>query len=115
MFDGINYLLFEKNKTELDNEVLAGFVPYMVGRYLSFYDKAYVEYVNDTLNTYGHIFPVMEDKFRFYDNIIPKLKRKKIEYVKKAKVEKKEEELPAPEFYSKREIEMLTSRGYLSK
>lgn len=114
MFEAINYLLFQKNKEELDNEILSSFVPYMVARYLSFYDKDYVNYVNDTLNTYSSVFDSPEGKFKFFDNIIPKVKRKKIEYVKKVK-EVKEDEIPIPEFYSKRELELLTNRGILRK
>lgn len=108
MFDTIDYLLFRKNKPELDNELLTGFVPYMVTRYLSFYDKNVVGYANDTLNRYTGIFKSKEEQFRFHDNIIPKLKRKKIQYIKKPKPAKEKEEKPIPEFYSKREIEMLT-------
>lgn len=108
MFETVNYLLFQKNKNELDNEILEGFVPYMVGRYLSFYDKNYVEYVNDTINTYGRVFDNKEDQFKFYDNIIPKLKRKKIDYIKKPKESSKKKEEPIiPEFYSKRELNFL--------
>ncbi len=52
MFEAINYLLFDKNKDELDSEILASFVPYMTARFLSFYDKSQVNYVNETLNVY---------------------------------------------------------------
>jgi hypothetical protein len=115
MFDTINHLLFKKGSEELDSELMASFVPYMVSRYLSFYDKDYAVYANETINQYGSVFKTPEDQFKFYDNIIPKLKRKKIEYVKKPKVDKDEEETPIPEFYSKREMKMLTNRGLLSK
>lgn len=115
MFEAINYLLFDKNKEELDNEILSSFVPYMTVRFLSFYDPAYVGYVNDTLNTYGNVMTTPEDTFKFFDSVIPKLRRKKIPYVKKPKEEKAKEEVPVPEFYSRREINMLTNRGFLSK
>lgn len=115
MFDAINYLLFEKNKDELDSEIMASFVPYMTVRFLSFYDPAYVGYVNDTLNTYGNVLKTPENQFKFFDNVIPKLRRKKILYIKKPKEEKLKEETPVPEFYSRREINMLTNRGLLGK
>lgn len=115
MFDAINHLLYKKGSEELDSEIMSSFVPYMVTRYLSFYDKDYVNYVNETLNQYGSVLKTQEDQFRFYDNIIPKLKRKKIDYVKKPKADKVEDDMPIPEFYSKREMQMLTNRGLLSK
>lgn len=110
MFKAINYILFEKNKKELDNEILSEFVPHMVSRYLSFYDKEYVSYINDTINTYGNIFDCVEDRFKFYDAVIPKVRKRKIDYVKKIKKEEKEEQVPIPEFYSSREMKMLTKK-----
>jgi len=108
MFNTINYLLFQKRK-ELDSELLEEFTPYMVARYMSFYDKNLLTYVNDTINRYGDVFSIKEDQFRFYENMIPILKRKKINYVSRKKKEKVEETQIIPEFYSKREISMLTS------
>jgi hypothetical protein len=84
MFEVINHMLFDK-KQEMTNELLKEFSPYMVTRYMSFYDKDLLKYANDTLNTYGHVFETDEEKFRFFENIIPKLKRKKIEYISKNK------------------------------
>jgi hypothetical protein len=115
MFEAINYLMFDKSKDELDSEIMSSFVPYMTVRFFSFYDPGYVVYANDTLNTYGNVLKTPEDQFRFFDNLIPKLRRKKIPYVKKPKDDTKVDETPVPEFYSKREINMLTNRGYLSK
>lgn len=108
MFNTVNYLLFQKRK-DLDGELLEEFSPYMVARYLSFYDKNLLTYVNDTINLYGDVFSEKEDQFKFYENIIPTLKRKKIEYVSKKKKEKVEDVQIVPEFYSKREIAYLTT------
>lgn len=106
IFDSVNYLLFDKAK-DVSTDALDSFVPYMVSRYMTFYgDGIYANYVNDTLNRYGSIFTNNEEQFDFYNNIIPKLKRKKIEYVKKTK-EVKEDEQSIPEFYCKREWALL--------
>lgn len=105
MFNTVNYLLFQKRK-ELDNELLSEFSPYMVSRYMSFYDKDCLNYVNDTVNIYGKLFNG-EDQFKFYENVIPILKRKKIDYTSKKKKEKTDNNKIVPEFYSKREIEYL--------
>jgi hypothetical protein len=85
MFEAINHMLFDK-KQEMSNELLEEFSPYMVTRYLSFYDKDLLIYANETLNMYGHIFTTDEEKFKFFENVIPKLKRKKIKYISKKKI-----------------------------
>lgn len=82
MFNAINHMLFEK-KEEMTNELLEEFSPYMVTRYLSFYDKDLLNYANNTINIYGQIFETDEEKFKFFENVIPKLKRKKINYISK--------------------------------
>ncbi len=114
MFAAINYLLFEKNKTELDDELLEEFNPYMVSRYLSFCNSgALSDYTNETLNMYGNLFKTKEEQFLFYENIIPKLKRQKITYFKKKVKEKTDKKIPVeeiPDFYSKKEINKLTSK-----
>ena len=103
-FKASNYLIFDKPKKELDGELLAEFSPWMTTKTFSFYgDGQLTDYINDTLNRYSDLFKVKEDQFRFFENIIPKQKRKRITYIKKAKKEKVED-IPIPEFYSKREI-----------
>jgi hypothetical protein len=82
MFNAINHILFDK-KGEMTNELLAEFSPYMVTRYLSFYDGDLLNYANETVNKYSEIFDTDEERFRFFENIIPKLKRKNINYISK--------------------------------
>ena len=107
MFKTINYLFHEKNRSELDVELLANFNPFITTKSFSYYDNGkYCGYINDTLNVYSGIFKTREDEFKFFDNVIPKLRRKKSEYIKKNKKELKKKSLPIPEFLSKREIDM---------
>ena len=82
MFNAINHILFDK-KGEMTNELLAEFSPYMVTRYLSFYDGDLLNYANETVNKYSEIFETDEERFHFFENIIPKLKRKNIKYISK--------------------------------
>lgn len=82
MFNAINHILFDK-KGEMTNELLEEFSPYMVTRYLSFYDKDLLNYSNETVNRYSQIFDTDEETFRFFENVIPKLKRKNIKYISK--------------------------------
>lgn len=84
MFNSINHILFDK-KGEMTNELLEEFSPYMVTRYLSFYDKDLLKYANETVNRYSQIFDTDEETFRFFENVIPKLKRKNIKYISKRK------------------------------
>jgi hypothetical protein len=105
-FKTTDYLIFKQNKKELDNELLSEFNPYLTTKTFSFYDPSLVDYINDTLNTYGNIFKSREDQFKFFENVIPKQKPRRINYIKKNKAEKVEI-TPIPEFYSKREIDMF--------
>lgn len=106
-FNTINYLLFDKKKKELDKEMLDEFSPYVTTKFASFYENGkYVDIVNDTLNRYMNLFKDKEDQFKFFDNMIIKDRKRKINYIKKPKKEKNES-LPIPEFYSKREIDMM--------
>ena len=82
MFNTINHIIFDK-KGEMTNELLEEFSPYMVTRYLSFYDENLLNYANETINKYSSIFETDEERFRFFENVIPKLKRKRINYISK--------------------------------
>ena len=111
MFDAINYLLHEKNKPELDPDLLQEFNPYFTSKVFSYYDSGkYSSYINDTLNLYSNIFNNKEDEFKFFDAVIPKLKRRKSEYIKKPALGKvKEDRQHIPDFSSKREVDLLES------
>ena len=101
--------MFEKNKKELDNVLLANFSPFITQKAFSYYnDGADCDYINSTLNRFQNVFETPEDQFKFFDNIIPKLKRRKYNYLKKPKLEKIEKDTkPIPEFYCKRELDMF--------
>lgn len=112
-FNATRYLLFEKNRRELDNDLLESFSPWMVAKSVTFCDSGLVDYVNDTINTYGNVFPTKEDQFTFFDHIIPRLRRQKIDYIKKPKAVETEKH-PVPEFSSRREFDTNESlRKYI--
>ncbi len=112
-FKTVDYLIFGKQTQELDAELLAEFSPFLVTKSFSFLnDGVFCDYINDSLNLYGNLFKNKEDQFRFFDNIILKQKKKRINYIKKPKMTKEKEVIPIPEFYSKREIDLLE---YLTK
>ena len=108
-FNTTKYLIFDKPKSELDSELLSEFNPWLTTRTFSFYnDGAMVGYINDTLNRYSQIFPTKEEQFKFFENVIPKQKRKRISYIKKPKAKPQEVER-IPEFYSRKEFDMLNN------
>ena len=106
LFDTVNYLLYNKNKKDLDSELLEYFDPFITMKMASFYNEASAIWTNDHLNIYGHIFKNKEDTFMFYQNILPNFKWKRIDYLKKVKKEPDKSKQPEtiPEFYSKREM-----------
>jgi len=83
----------KKDKAEdLDTEGEQAFVPFLFNRWLSFYNKDMSVFVNETLNKFSTIFDDKQQSYRLYYYLIPRLKWKKITYIKKKKKEAAEEE-----------------------
>tara|TARA_R110002096_G_scaffold7875_2_gene33722 strand:- start:707 stop:1084 length:378 start_codon:yes stop_codon:yes gene_type:complete len=85
----------DKNKSAefLDSEGEQAFVPFLLNRWLTMYSKQTVSFVNDTLNKYCGVFDTDKQKtYRLYYNLIPRLKFKRINYIKKVKKDKAEQE-----------------------
>mgnify|MGYP003627750319 CR=1 FL=1 len=91
-----NKLFFSDKRKEsgfLDSEGEQSFVPFLFNRWLSMYSKDTVGFVNSTLNKYCGIFDTDKQKtYRLYYNLIPRLKFKRINYVKKVKPDKDKQE-----------------------
>lgn len=96
-FELIQNLLFKPTKRdEITAEEIQLFVPYMINRWLSFSDKTKAAFVNHTLNKFSMLFDDKVEIYKLYDNLIPKSRFKRIQYVKKVKKdeeEKNEDEL----------------------
>ena len=110
-FDILKALLFTKKKEEkLDTDSLQAFTPFMVNRWLSFYDRSKAVFVNETLNKFCSLFEDKESLYELYNNLIPRSNFKKINYVKKLKEEKTEDEnitvIARNNMLSKREVLM---------
>jgi len=106
-FKTTNHLLFEKKKP-LDIDRLAEFNPYLAARSFSFLNNGtFIEYINETLNMYSNLFASPEDKFKFFENVIVKSKKRPYKYIKRAQKDRKIESEPTPEFYSTRELAFL--------
>ena len=113
--------LFYSNKSKqpepLDSEGEQAFVPFLFNRWLTMYSKDTVGFVNETLNKYCGIFDTDKQKtYKLYYNLIPRLKFKRISYIKKVKRDKdKQEEFDQLKIIAKnnnmsvREIEMYNN------
>ena len=93
IFDLIRFLFFKvKNSPkEVTEEMSQCFMPYMINRWLSFYDRSQAVLVNETLNKFSNVLGDKSKMYMLYDNIIPRLSYKKITYVKKIKKDKESE------------------------
>lgn len=82
-----NKLFYSKKDKagHLDQEGESAFVPFLLNRWLSFYSKDTPHFVNETLNKYTGLFEDKQRLYRLYYNLIPRLKYKKINYIKKVK------------------------------
>lgn len=120
-FDILRVLFFVKKKEEkLDTDALQAFTPFMVNRWLSFYDRSKAVFVNETLNKFGSLFEDKESLYELYNNLIPRSSFKKINYIKKLKEEKTEDNdiaiIAKNNMLSKREVQMYVDlRNTLSK
>ena len=67
------------------------------------------EYVNETTNKYWSLFDDKISQYNYVFSIFPRLKFKRLNYLKKIKKEKKtkEDKLFIPEFFSEREYKQL--------
>ena len=77
----------------LDTEGEQSFVPFLFNRWLSFYDNNMSVFVNETFNKLGNIFDNKQETYKLYYHLIPRLKWKKISYIKKKKKEEQEVDL----------------------
>ena len=89
--------LFYSNKSKqpdpLDSEGEQSFVPFLFNRWLTMYSKDTVGFVNETLNKYCGIFDTVKQKtYQMYYNLIPRLKFKRISYIKKIKKDKEKQD-----------------------
>ena len=82
---------------------------FMVNRWTSMYSKELNGYINETTNKYWNLFDDKLSQYNYIYSILPRLKFKRLNYIKKIKKEKKtkEEKKLIPEFYSQQEYKNL--------
>jgi len=104
IFDYLNSILFSKKKIELNCDDESQFSIFMVNRWSSFYSKDAAIYINQTTNTYANLFNSKQEQYDMLHYLLPRLKYKRLDYVKKVKKEDAEKDKPLiPEFMSQRE------------
>ena len=82
IYDVINGILYKKPIDRSSIEEMH--VPFMANRMLSFYDPSTIGLANE-LNRLGHQFNDKQVSFDFFNTLVPKLKFKRIQYIKKEK------------------------------
>jgi cell shape-determining protein MreC len=105
IFQYLNSLLFSKKKIDMNCDDVSQFNLFMVNRWSSMYSKEINEYINETSNKYWNLFDDKLNQYNYLYRLLPRLKFKKIAYIKKTKKDKeiKEEKQLIPEFFSQRE------------
>ena len=90
-----NKLFYSKKEDAgyLDSEGEQAFVPFLFNRWLSFYYNNMCVFTNETLNKFSTIFDNKQESYKLYYYLIPRLKWKKISYIKKKKKEEEEVDL----------------------
>jgi hypothetical protein len=82
IYNIINSILFKKPIERCAIEELH--VPYMFIKWFSFYDPSVVPLANE-LNKLGHQFEDKQVSYDFFNTVVPKVKFKRIQYIKKPK------------------------------
>jgi hypothetical protein len=89
IFDYLNDILFTKGDKSFKNiEDEADFQPYLVNRWISMYSPEVAYLINETTNKYYSTFTEKHDIFKLLRSVIPKMSRKRINYIKKPKKDK---------------------------
>jgi cell division protein FtsX len=90
IFNFIDSVLFNKKKLNTINEGETQFNLYMLNRWSSMYSADIAQIINETTNLYGKTFSSKQEQYEFALNLLPKVKKKRINYIKKNKEEKEE-------------------------
>ena len=107
-FDFVNNIAFDREQLDINITDSQLYSAYITNRYITFLNTESALLINNTINKYGQVFN-NETHYNFLFNLIPKVKRKFIRYVKKKKVDKKDFELLSKRYeLSQREIQLYS-------
>jgi hypothetical protein len=85
IFSYLDSLLFDKKYKPSINYEENQYNNFMVNRWCSMYSSDVSEIINQTVNRTAKQVPLKEDHYKFLFYLLPKQKRRKIEYIKKIK------------------------------
>ena len=93
IFDQLNDLLFTKERKCMDNvDHESDYNPYMINRWISMYSPNLAIVINSTTNWMHGVFETKQQYYQFVSKVLPKVNRKRIHYIKKAKKEPTEQQ-----------------------
>ena len=103
IFDCLNDILFSKKRSLLGNvDDETTFNQYMINRWSSMYSPEMAVLVNNTVNWLYSTFETKQQYYNFVTSVFPRLKFKRIHYIKKQKPEDKPEQPDNVELLAKR-------------
>ncbi len=92
LFDYINSILYKSKLNEKIHSTNTEYNQYLINRWLSMYSPDVANVVNATVNVYGFVLEKHEH-YEFLLNLLNRCKSKKINYIKKSKSEKEEDDI----------------------
>lgn len=113
LFDYLKNILYEKNPELLEenNE----FVPFLIQRWLSMHSAEIAYILNETTNRYWMSLSDKQDWYNMFITQIPKVKFKKLQYIKKPKESNDKDEEIIKQIAENMELSCREVRQYLEK
>lgn len=92
LFDFIRDVIAQKEGKLLDDPDNAmHFVPYLMQRWVSFFNYGFIQLLNNTTNRMYPVFRRKEDWYKYFLVIVPKSRFHKVRYIKKSKKDSAEQ------------------------
>lgn len=85
IFTYIDSLIFTKKKIEEVPDEENQFTMYMANRWISMHSCICAQIINESTNRYWSNLQVKKDQYNFMYNLLPKMKRTRLNYIKKVK------------------------------
>lgn len=93
IFNYLSNILFTKKDKELKTlDQQSDYQPFLINRWCSMLNKQTCRVVNTTTNTMYQVFENKTDHYKFLHYIIPRERFKRINYIKKIKPEKQQDD-----------------------
>lgn len=111
-----NKLFYSKKNDSgiLDVEGEQSFSPFLLNRWLSFYSKDTVNFTNETLNKFHSLFDDKQQNYKLYYYLIPRLKFKRIHYIKKKQRVLEEEDINLSLIANNKQISVRELKQYVA-